>query len=271
MPVARNIFPCQNLISCFQDIFIVSILGGVINMLRKEKLREISKKLSANKNDFISAFRNNIFMYVDDKDITLKDISEAADIPFSTLNSFLYGDSKDIKLSTAVKLAHGLDISIDELVGAETISVQARDCFAKYRNLPQCDQYLVRWYISYIETLNRQNKGRNVSVMVLEYNEHGNMKITTNYRKIDVSKINEEYRHKIFFGITMPCENYMPKYSPYDILLVANDRKPKENETSLVRIGSNLVLLKRKVVNGEIKYYSIRDNKFRMEEKEIDQ
>ena len=46
MPVARNIFPCQNLISCFQDIFIVSILGGVINMLRKEKLREISKKLS---------------------------------------------------------------------------------------------------------------------------------------------------------------------------------------------------------------------------------
>ena len=105
-------------------------------MLRKEKLREISKKLSANQNDFISAFRNNIFMYVDDKDITLKDISEAADIPFSTLNSFLYGDSKDIKLSTAVKLAHGLDISIDELVGAETISVQARDCFAKYRNLP---------------------------------------------------------------------------------------------------------------------------------------
>ena len=240
-------------------------------MLKKEKLREISKKLSANQNDCISAFRSNIFMYVNDKDITLKDISEAADIPFSTLNSFLYGDSKDIKLSTVVKLAKALDISIDELVGAETISDEARYCIAKYRNLPKSDQYLVRWYISYMETLNRKNRARNVSVMVLECNEHGNMKITTNYKKVDVSNINEEYRHKLFFGITMPCEHYMPMYSPYDILLIANDRNPKPTETSLVRIADNLILLKRKHENNEIKYYSLRDNKFRFNENEIDQ
>lgn len=240
-------------------------------MLKKEKLREISKKLSANQNDCISAFRSNIFMYVNDKDITLKDISEAADIPFSTLNSFLYGDSKDIKLSTVVKLAKALNVSIDELVGAETISDEARYCIAKYRNLPKSDQYLVRWYISYMETLNRKNKARNVSVMVLECNEHGNMKITTNYKKVDVSNINEEYRHKLFFGITMPCEHYMPMYSPYDILLIANDRNPKPTETSLVRIADNLILLKRKHENNEIKYYSLRDNKFRFNENEIDQ
>lgn len=122
-----------------------------------------------------------------------------------------------------------------------------------------------------METLNRQNKARNVSVMVLECNEHGNMKITTNYKKVDVSNINEEYRHKLFFGITMPCENYMPMYSPYDILLIANDRNPKPTETSLVRIADNLILLKRKHENNEIKYYSLRDNKFRFNENEIDQ
>ena len=86
-----------------------------------------------------------------------------------------------------------------------------------------------------------------------------------------MSKINEEYRHKIFFGITMPCENYMPKYSPYDILLIANDRDPKENETSIIRIGANLILSKRKIENNKAKYYSIRDNKYRLDETEIDQ
>lgn len=240
-------------------------------MLKKEKLREISKKLSANQNDCISAFRSNIFMYVNDKDITLKDISEAADIPFSTLNSFLYGDSKDIKLSTVVKLAKALDISIDELVGAETISGQARDCFSKYRNLPQCDQYLVRWYISYMASLNKEQREKYVSVMEIECNDTGNLKLTSKYKKVDISNVYKEYIYKIFFGITLPCENYMPMYSPYDILLIANDRNPKPTETSLVRIADNLILLKRKHENNEIKYYSLRDNKFRFNENEIDQ
>ena len=52
--------------------------------------------------DYVSAFRHNLFKYIDEKDITIKDISEKADIPFSTLNSFLYKDAKDMKLSTAV-------------------------------------------------------------------------------------------------------------------------------------------------------------------------
>ena len=82
----------------------------------KEKLKNISKNLSADSNDFMSAFRQNMFMYIDEKDITIKDISEESDVPFSTLNTFLYGNSKDIKLSTAVKLAKALNVSIDELL-----------------------------------------------------------------------------------------------------------------------------------------------------------
>ena len=77
-------------------------------MLTKEKLKEISTHLSADRTDYISAFRKNLFMYIEEKDITIKDISEASGVPFSTLNTFLYGDSKDAKLSTAVKLGNQL-------------------------------------------------------------------------------------------------------------------------------------------------------------------
>lgn len=242
-------------------------------MIKKEKLNELSKNLSANRDDFISAFRHNLFMYIDEKDITIKDISEKANVPFSTLNSFLYGDSKDIKLSTAVKLARALDVSIDELVGADTINEVSRESIAICRNLPDNALYLVRWYIRYIDSLNKKNEPhkRYVSVMELECNANGNLKITSNYRHIDITDIGEEYRSKIFFGITMPCDHYMPTYSPYDILLIANDREPYRNENSLLRIDGQLRIAKRKIENGIAKYHSIRDGKFRINEEDVDE
>ena len=241
--------------------------------MEKEKLKELSMKLSSDSNDYMSAFRKNLFMYVDEKDITIKEISETADIPFSTLNSFLYGKTNDVKLSTAVKLAKALKISIDELVGAETISDVSRESIAICRNLPDNAVYLIRWYIRYIDSLNKKNEPhrRYVSIMELECNHNGNLKITTNYRHIDITNIGEEYRSKVFFGITMPCEHYMPTYSPYDILLIANDRDAKENENVLIRTDGNLFLAKRKIKNGNAKYYSIRDGKFRINESDVDE
>lgn len=241
--------------------------------MNKEKLKKISKNLSANSDNFMSAFRKNMFMYIEEKDITIKDISEESDIPFSTLNTFLYGNSKDIKLSTAVKLAKALNVSIDELIGAETINEISRESLALCRNLPENELYLVRWYIRYIDSLNKKNEPnrRYVSIMKLDCNHNGNLKITTNYRHIDITDIGEEYRSKIFFGITMPCDNYMPIYSPYDILLIANDRNAKTNENVLIRTDGNLFIAKRKVENGLVKYYSIRDGKFRLNEDDIDE
>ena len=241
--------------------------------MKKEKLNKLSLKLTTDNKNFMSAFRKNLFMYVEEKDITIKEISEEAGIPFSTLNSFLYGKTNDVKLSTAVKLAKALKISIDELVGAETISDISRESIAICRNLPENALYLVRWYIRYIDSLNKKNEPhrRYVSVMELECNANGNLKITSNYRHIDITDIGEEYRSKIFFGITMPCDHYMPTYSPYDILLIANDRKPYLNENSLLRIDGQLRIAKRKVENGIAKYYSIRDGKYRIDEKDVDE
>lgn len=241
--------------------------------MEKEKLKELSLKLSSDSNDYMSAFRKNLFMYIDEKDITIKEISETADIPFSTLNSFLYGKTNDVKLSTAVKLAKALDVSIDELVGAETISDISRESIAMCRNLPKNDLYLIRWYIRYIDSLNKHNEPNKkyISVMELECNHHGNLKITTNYRHIDITDIHPECRGKIFFGITMPCDHYMPHYSPYDILLIANDRDPHINENSLLRIDGCLFLAQRKVENGVARYYSLRDGKFRINEDDVDE
>ena len=241
--------------------------------MENELLRKLSMDLCSDKHNYMKSFRKNVDMYVSEKDITLREIAEMADMPFETLKNFLYKDSTDCKLSTAVKLARAFNVSIDELVGAETINDVSRESIAICRNLPDNALYLVRWYIRYIESLNRKNEPhkRYVSIMELECNENGNLKITSNYRHIDITDIGEEYRSKIFFGITMPCDHYMPTYSPYDILLIANDREPYRNENSLLRIDGQLRIAKRKIENGIAKYYSIRDGKFRINEEDVDE
>ena len=257
----------------FKTFLILQYYAKGGNAMQNEKLKKMSLNLCASKHDYMKSFRKNVDMYISEKDITLREVAEIADMPFDTLKNFLYKDSADCKLSTAVKLARAFNVSIDELIGAETINEVSRESIAICRNLPDNALYLIRWYIRYIDGLNKKNEPhrRYVSVMELECNHNGNLKITTNYRHIDITDIGEEYRSKVFFGITMPCDHYMPTYSPYDILLIANDREAKTNENVLIRTDGNLFLAKRKIENGIAKYYSIRDGKFRLDEDNVDE
>ena len=257
----------------FKTFLILQYYAKGENAMENELLKKLSLNLCASKHDYMKSFRKNVDMYISEKDITLREVAEIADMPFDTLKNFLYKDSADCKLSTAVKLARAFNVSIDELIGAETINEVSRESIAICRNLPDNALYLIRWYIRYIDSLNKKNEPhrRYVSVMELECNHNGNLKITTNYRHIDITDIGEEYRSKVFFGITIPCDHYMPTYSPYDILLIANDRDAKENENVLIRTDGNLFLAKRKIENGNAKYYSIRDGKFRLDEDNVDE
>lgn len=242
-------------------------------MFKKEKLQETARKLTADKQNFISALRRNLYLYLENKEITLNSLSEASDMNPSTLKTFLYGNAKDISLSNVVKLAKALDVSIDELAGAETIPELTRESIRMCRELPESDLYLVRWFVRYLHKENEKHEPnkRYVSVMEVMCNENGNLKITSNYRQIDITDVYEEFKGKVFFGITMPCDHYMPTYGPYDILLIANDRMPKNSENCLIQMNGLLHIAKRKIENGVAKYYSIRDGKFRVEEKDINE
>lgn len=240
--------------------------------MQNENLKKLSLKLVADKDDYMTAFRKNIDMYLDEKDITIKDVAASAEIPFETLKTFLYGDAKDCKLSTAVKLARAFHVSIDELVGAETVLPQARECMPMYRNLSENDQYLIRWFVNYLMTLSsaEENKSLYRSVMDIEC-VNGSLKLTSVYHRVNISEVPAEMRTKIFFGIKMPCDHYMPVYTPYETLLIANDRLPMHGENCLIRVKKNIYIAKNKIENGEVKFYSIRDGKFRLNRDEIDE
>ena len=235
----------------------------------KNSLRALSKYLVSNPDDFMNSFRKNMFLYIDQKDITLSGIAEEADIPLSTLRSLLYGDAKDCRVSTIVSLAKALNVSCDELLGSGTISPQTCESLQLVRQLPESFTHFVRWAIHYHygKLTNGEVTSRSIEVMSAVCSNNGNLRMTTDYEIVDIGYLSDEIRPKVFMGIKIPCTHYVPSYYPGDILLLANDRSSKRSEHVVVTIGEYMwiVNLKTEIENGKRvdNYYSIRDNRKR--------
>lgn len=240
--------------------------------MHNELLKSLSKKLVANPTNYMESFRENLHMYVDEKAIKLKDIAEESDIPFETLKSFIYGDSKDCKLSTAVSLARALGVSVDELIGSGTLSPKMRESIAIIRNLPANYVYFVHWCINYHEMMLKEKK-TSVKAIDIMYPEYVNdtLKLTNNFELLDISDLEDSLRQKIFMGIRITCDNYMPLYSPYDVILIANDRPPKSGEHVVITRKQTMWIVTTKKEGDKLHYYSIRDKKLRGTQENVDE
>ena len=237
-------------------------------MLDKQELRKMSSELISNPNNYFSSFRRNIELYISRKEITLQEVSELAEIPLPTLKTFLYGDSKDCHLSTAVKLARVFNVSMDELVGAGTISPQTCESLQLTRQLPESFTYFVRWAIHFHHEMITSNKVSKEAVEVMEPEidpATGNLHMTNNFEIIDISDVSPDVKPKIFMGIRIPSNMYAPKYYEGEILLIANDRNARHTENVFVCTGNNMWILSPTVSDeGGVRktvYRSIRDGR----------
>ena len=77
---------------------------------------------------------------------------------------------------------------------------------------------------------------------------------------MDISHLNEELYHKVFFGIRIPCDHYLPHYMQNDILLIANDRDAMKGENTVIMVEDNICITKRVIEKGKVRYYGVRDN-----------
>lgn len=238
-------------------------------MLDKKSLRKLSKDLVANPDDYMTSFRKNLYMYIERKDISLADIADEADISVSTLRSLVYGDAKDCHVSTVVSLAKALNVSCDELLGSGTISPQTTESLQLVRQLPESFTHFVRWAIHYHykKLTSGDVSERAIEVMAPICCDNGNLKMTNDFDLVDISGVKEEVFPKVFMGVKIPCNHYVPDYYPGDILLIANDRSSKRSEHVLVTIGEYMWIVDRReeFENGKKvnKFYSLRDGRKR--------
>lgn len=237
-------------------------------MTQDEIFKKLPKDFVINDTDYMTAFRHNVLLYVAESDITIQDLAEWSNLSVDTLKSFLYKGLKDCKLSTAVSLARALNVSVDELIGARTIEDMSLESLRICRCLPEHALHLIRWHIRHQDFLyNQVHKDRIViSVMNTLCQHNGNLEITTDYEPLDITDLSQDITSKVFFGIKMPCDHYMPTYSHYDILLIANDREPMSHEHVVVSYNGAMGVAMKRKENGVVNYYSVRDGKFRRSE-----
>lgn len=234
--------------------------------MEKKKLLKMALNLTTNSENYMESFRRNIFMYVDGKNVKLSDIADAADIPFSTLRTFLYGTTTDCKLSTAVKLARAFGISIDELVGAGTIEPETRECIAMARNLDEHHRYVMRSFVRHQYKLHGEvsEKSKQISVLLPEC-QHGFLNTTNVIEPLNIDHLPKHIKSEACLGLRVPCHHYEPYYMKNEIILLGANRDGLNNEKCVVvRDGNMYICIKRiEIINGKriAKYISLIDGK----------
>lgn len=238
--------------------------------MKNQNLKISGEKRVEKSTKYIDIFRRNIDTLMEQHEYTIKETAEIADISFDTLKTFLYDkDAKDCRLSTAVKLARAFNVSIDELVGAETIDSRSMENLQIYRSLPDGSKALIDWHIKNQKFIReKHNNKKIISVMKPLCAHNGNMKITSDYEELEIATLDEELFHKVFLGIRIPCLHYLPHYTQGEVLLLANDRDAMYGENTVIVINGNIIITNRVVENGTTKYYGIRDGKFRVADPE---
>jgi len=241
--------------------------------LKNEKTDVAGKKcgVKAEKSEnHITEFRHNIDREIAQKGWTLRETAERADMTFETLKNFLYDkEAKDCRLSTAIKLARAFGVGIDELVGTGTYKPEAIKYIKMYRDLPESSKSLIKWHLEdqlRLRLHQEQHKHRKIRIMAPLCTANGNLRKTQFYEDYELSdEYNTEVYHKVFFGIRIPCDHYLPFYMKDDILLLANDRAPMQDDVVVLVVGEFLAITKHRIEEGKIRYYGIRDGIFRAE------
>lgn len=230
--------------------------------MQNKKSKNFAENLVTNPTNFIDSFRKNIFHLMEVRDLSLRELSEKADMPFETLKSFLYGDSRDCKLSTAVKLAKAFEISIDELVGAETIHPLSRQSLSMCRHMPDYVVYLIRSFIrhQYQQHSHLAENSINIPVLLPEC-QNGYLQTTNVTETVCIDHLTNGLKSRICLGLKIPCEHYEPFYMPNEIILLAADRDGQHNERCVVSYKGNFFLAKKifYIDNGvkKFKYVSL--------------
>lgn len=244
--------------------------------MSKNKKRKLNfEDLVSNPQNYVESFRKNIFTLLELHDLSLRELSEKADMPFETLKSFLYGDAKDCKLSTAVKISRAFNVSIDEIVGAETINKMSRESLYMCHNLPDYVVYLIRSFIRHQYKIHSHFDEKSVNIPVLLPECANGYLLTTNITDtVCIDHLTNNLKSKIALGIKIPCDHYEPHYMPNEIVLLAADRDGLNGEKCVVSYkGNYFFAIKRSYIeNGEKKwkYISMMDSTTEVLKSDID-
>jgi DNA-binding Xre family transcriptional regulator len=197
----------------------------------------------------IQLFRNNLRLGLQEKKMTLNALAVQSDLSEDTLRSVVYGKSKDIKLSTVIKIADVLDCSLDDLVGRSYCSETEREIHKRIHNLSPHSLSAVRDFAKMEEdlTLVHSTAGK---ITVPVFIPIGNMKdgmYCDSYHMypLDLTEYPKVLQEDADFGVKLLTEYYAPVYRLNDVLLFSCKRPPEYNDIVLYYDKSGRLYLRK--------------------------
>lgn len=227
-------------------------------MFKKEKVWQIALNFTSNRNtdNFMYYLRKNLDMLIAEKDITYSNLAEAAGISVSTLNTLMNGNSKDCNVSTIIKLARALNVTIDELVGAGTMSDGTRECVSRCRVMPVHFVNLARSYIRHIYTLWTKENGEEPRLVMQPECRRGHLQTTNVTTTVDISHLQRSTISRVAHGLLIPCDHYEPHFLKGEIILLAVDRDGQDGEICVISHDGEYYIVRKKmyIVDGQKKW-----------------
>ena len=215
--------------------------------MENEKNTNIYLKLVSNHDNYMSSLRDNVGLLRTEKKWSVRVLAEKANISEDTLNTFLKGTSKDCNLSTVVKLARAFGVTIDELVGAGTMSDGTRECVSRCRVMPQHFVNLARSYIRHIYKLFEKTDSKEPRLVMLPECRRGHLQTTNVTTEIDVSHLQKSTISRVAHGLRIPCDHYEPYFLKDEIILLAVDRDGQDGEICVISHDGEYYIVRKKM------------------------
>lgn len=212
---------------------------------------------SVNFSPYFQSLLQNLNIYLDTHNMSLREFSDKTGIQFETLRSIVYHKTNTCKLETAVAIARQLGLSLDEITDSHLIDPITAESITLAKGLTTTEIELVRWFIR--KTVRRHQKypGKKMVTVMSPICSDGALKSTNDYSALDVAALPPVITQTAFFGIVVPCDHYMPHYVQGQTLLLSSDRKPRLSEHCVINVDNNIYIASYYEENGKPKFKSI--------------
>ncbi len=171
---------------------------------------------------------------------SIRQLSDAADIPYESVKKLVGGKISNPSAYTLVKICDALTCSIDYLLGRSAINpVYDKSLPPRVFNLLT----EIAYFESYLSDYNKANNSERISVLVPTGKVEDGMIFDSIYTdSVDVGRYKRDFGDIILCGYKIIGNNLMPTYYDGDILLVGKDRFPAPSETGIFLIGNKIYI-----------------------------
>lgn len=234
-------------------------------MKNHEENCNICQMMVKNPENWKDALRHNLYTILEQDGVTVQKLADIAGINYETMKTLLYGNNKDYKLGPLIAISKAFGISLDELTGGGTLEEEQLHAVQLIRQVPDHITYRYNWILDIVakRTQGNTQEFKSVPYIVPEVRTGGNLQPVYDANLFDVSELTPDIKSKAMLAVRFPTDYYMPSYSPYDILILANDRKPRSHEDCVILYHGYIWISRLMEKDGVEGIYSIRDGEFR--------